>query len=130
MWNLFCHYLFLISLFWCLRETLLRDCGISLVSSFVFLLITIFNVPTILQVAIECIENMRTVASLTKEKIFYKNFTKELSITHRAANSNAHIMGICYSFPQALIFFACAAVFFYGAYLIEEGEMQYVDVFK
>ena len=86
--------------------------------------------PTILQIAIECIENMRTVASLTREEIFYKNFTKELSIPYRAAIRNAHIMGISYSFSQAIIFFAYAAVFVYGAYLIEEGEMEYVDVFK
>ena len=54
----------------------------------------------------------------------------ELNIPYRAALKKAHVIGITFSFSQAIVFFAYAASFYFGAYLIEEGEMEYVDVFK
>ena len=55
---------------------------------------------------------------------------KELTIPYNAALKKAHIIGVTFSVSQAIVFFAYAASFYFGAYLIEEGEMQYVDVFK
>ena len=70
------------------------------------------------------------MASLTREEIFFKNYMHELNIPYRAALKKAHVIGITFSFSQAIVFFAYAASFYFGAYLIEEGEMEYVDVFK
>ena len=85
---------------------------------------------TLLQVAVESIENIRTVASLTREKVFFDKYLHELSIPYRAALKKAHIIGLTFSFSQAIVFYAYAASFYYGAVLIEDGEMEYVDVFK
>lgn len=83
-----------------------------------------------LQVAIESIENIRTVASLTREDMFYKKFLQELETPYRDALKKAHVIGISFSFSQGVIFFTYAASFWLGAYLIEEGKLNFVDVFK
>ena len=78
----------------------------------------------------EGIENIRTVASLTREQIFFDKYLHELNIPYREALKKAHVIGITFSFSQAIVFFAYAASFYYGAVLIEDDEMEYVDVFK
>ena len=85
---------------------------------------------SVVQVAVESIENIRTVASLTREEVFYRSYMFELNIPYRQALKKAHVIGITFSFSQAIVFFAYAASFYYGAVLIEDNEMEYVDVFK
>ena len=41
------------------------------------------NYLSILQISIEAIENMRTVAALTIEDTFYKNYVKETKIPYK-----------------------------------------------
>ncbi|KAL3831884.1 hypothetical protein ACJMK2_023581 [Sinanodonta woodiana] len=82
------------------------------------------------KVAVEGVENIRTVASLTKEEMFYQNYKATLTEPYEAALKKAHVVGITFSISQAIIFFAYATAFWFGAWLINRGEMQYVDVFK
>ncbi|WAQ94713.1 MDR1-like protein [Mya arenaria] len=82
------------------------------------------------KVAIESIENIRTVASLTREDMFRKKFGDELDTPYRGALKKAHVIGISFSMSQAAMFFAYAASFWLGAYLIQKSEVDYVDVFK
>ncbi|KAK3589575.1 hypothetical protein CHS0354_043029 [Potamilus streckersoni] len=82
------------------------------------------------KVAVEGVENIRTVASLTKEEMFYQNYKSTLTEPYKAALKKAHVVGITFSISQAIIFFAYATAFWFGAWLIEKGEMKYVDVFK
>ncbi|XP_053373101.1 ATP-dependent translocase ABCB1-like isoform X2 [Mercenaria mercenaria] len=82
------------------------------------------------KIAIESIENIKTVASLTREEMFYKKFSAELDIPYNEALKKAHVIGISFSFSQGVIFFAYAASFWLGAYLIQQSEIDYVDVFK
>ena len=82
------------------------------------------------QVAIESIENIRTVASLTVENAIRQKFEEALEGPYRSALLNAHVVGITFSLSQAVIFFAYGTSFWFGAYLIEQGEIDYVDVFK
>lgn len=70
------------------------------------------------------------MASLTREDMFYKNFTDELETPYREALKKSHVIGITFSFSQGFIFFAYAASFWLGAYLIEQGKLNYIDVFK
>ncbi|XP_067650527.1 ATP-dependent translocase ABCB1-like isoform X2 [Haliotis asinina] len=82
------------------------------------------------KVAIEGIENIRTVASLSREPTFYKLYQDKLVIPYNAALRKAHMVGISFGVSQAIVFFAHAAAFYFGAYLIKNGEADYVDVFK
>nr|AJG01604.1 ATP-binding cassette sub-family B MDR/TAP member 1 [Dreissena polymorpha] len=82
------------------------------------------------KIAIESIENIRTVASLTREDMFQKKFSHELQIPYNLALKKAHVIGITFSLSQAVMFFAHAATFWLGAYLIKQSEVDYVDVFK
>ncbi|XP_060595692.1 ATP-dependent translocase ABCB1-like [Ruditapes philippinarum] len=82
------------------------------------------------KIAIESIENIRTVASLTREEMFNKMFSDELETPYNDALRKAHVIGLSFSFSQGIIFIAYAAAFWLGAYLIKQAELDYVDVFK
>lgn len=47
-----------------------------------------------------------------------------------AAMAKSHLYGISFSISQAVIFFAYAAIFSYGAKLIEDGEITFEEMFK
>ena len=78
----------------------------------------------------ESIENIRTVASLTREQTFYDNFCGELEVPYRKAMRKAHVIAIFNSFSQSVLFFAYATSFYYGAYLVMQNEMDFEEVFK
>ncbi|XP_046555643.1 phosphatidylcholine translocator ABCB4-like [Haliotis rubra] len=82
------------------------------------------------KVAIEGIENIRTVASLSREPTFYKLYEEKLMTPYNAALRKAHLVGISFGVSQAIVFFEHAAAFYFRAYLIKIGEADYVDVFK
>ncbi|XP_012936337.1 ATP-dependent translocase ABCB1 isoform X2 [Aplysia californica] len=81
------------------------------------------------KVATESIENIRTVASLSKEPTFFSLYMDQLETPYKAALKRAHLVGLTYAFSQSIIYFAYAAAFVFGAYLIEENEMEYSEVF-
>ncbi|XP_059173798.1 ATP-dependent translocase ABCB1-like isoform X1 [Physella acuta] len=81
------------------------------------------------KVAVESIENIRTVASLSKEELFFKQYMEKVEPPYKEALKRAHLVGFTYAFSQAIIYFAYAAAFVLGAYLIEEKEMDFEDVF-
>jgi ABC-type multidrug transport system fused ATPase/permease subunit len=101
------------------------------------------------KVAIEAIENIRTVASLTREKTFrddYERLTSKpykyrsshclvsrtlfLIALYRDIMKNAHLLGFTFSFTMSIMFFAHAAIFSLGAYLIKQGEIDFSEMFK
>lgn len=82
------------------------------------------------KIATEGIENIRTVASLVKEKKIHDMYMENLSTPYKAAVRKANIAGLAFSFSQSIIFFAYAASFYFGAYMIQKREMDFVDVFK
>ncbi|CAC5401935.1 ABCB1 [Mytilus coruscus] len=82
------------------------------------------------KIANEGIENIRTVASLTKEEKIHQLYIENLRPPYVAALRKAHIAGFAFSFSQSVIFFAYAASFYFGAYMIKEGEMDFTAVFK
>lgn len=80
--------------------------------------------------ATESIENIRTVASLTKEKKMVENYGDQLKGPYSSSLKKAHLTAIAFSFATGILFFAYAAAFWFGAYLIKQDEMDYTGVFK
>lgn len=77
----------------------------------------------------ESVENIRTVASLSKEELFFKLYMEKVEPPYKEALTRANLVGLTYAFSQAIIYFAYAAAFVLGAYLIKEKEMDFEDVF-
>ncbi|OQV12032.1 Multidrug resistance protein 1A [Hypsibius exemplaris] len=82
------------------------------------------------KVAFETISNFRTVSMLGLQQKFFEAYEERLQIPLRNEVTKAHTYGIAYSFSQAVIYFAYAAAFTFGAYLITTGEMDFAGVFR
>ncbi|XP_060081688.1 ATP-dependent translocase ABCB1-like [Ylistrum balloti] len=82
------------------------------------------------KVATEAIENMRTVAGLSMEDKVYVLYLKNLEQPYREAIRKCHLTGLAFSISQAMLYYAYAAAFYFGAYLISENEMEFGDVFR
>lgn len=51
-------------------------------------------------------------------------------LMNRKASARAHLQGASFGLSEAFMFFANAAAFRFGGYLVEEGEMTMEEVFK
>ena len=78
----------------------------------------------------EVISNIRTVASLTKEEYFHQKYVKQTSVPFKNSMNKSHAIGLMFSVSQSLMFFAYGAVFYLGAYLVENDGLDFVDMFK
>ncbi|XP_069585914.1 ATP-binding cassette sub-family B member 5-like [Ranitomeya imitator] len=80
------------------------------------------------KIATEAVDNIRTVVSLTREKTFENHYTESLQKPYRNAQKKAQIYGICFACSQSFIYFAYAASYRFGAYLINVGRMNVEEV--
>ena len=51
-------------------------------------------------------------------------------IFFRQSFRNAFVYGVTFGFSKSITFFAYAATFRFGAWLVSEGRMDFEDVFK
>ncbi|KAK4873210.1 hypothetical protein RN001_015239 [Aquatica leii] len=80
------------------------------------------------KIAVEAINQIRTVASLGCEKRFYEFYLREISVYQDKFNRNSHYHGIIYGLGRGIIFFAYAVILFYGAILIVDIHLEYYRV--
>ncbi|XP_068065362.1 ATP-binding cassette sub-family B member 5 isoform X1 [Anomalospiza imberbis] len=81
------------------------------------------------RISTESIENIRTVASLTKEEAFYERYVACLNHTYRKSLRKAPFYGFTYGIAQCSEYFINAAVFRFGAWLIANCLSNFENVF-
>ncbi|KAG9476286.1 hypothetical protein GDO78_003056 [Eleutherodactylus coqui] len=81
------------------------------------------------KIATEAVDNIRTVASLTREKTFEEMYSDSLQKPYKNAKRKAQTYGICFAFSQSFIYFTYAASYRFAAFLVEIGRMDPEEVF-
>ena len=78
------------------------------------------------KVAVESINNIRTVAGMTCEGKIYSQFAAALEQPHKNALKRANIRGLVYGMANSLFFLAYGIIFYYGAWLITQDSNGYL----
>ena len=76
------------------------------------------------KVAVESINNVRTVAGLRCEEKIQKDYGIALEEPSKNSRRNAHLRGLTYGVANSFMFFAYGSCFAYGGYLLVEGLME------
>lgn len=74
-------------------------------------------------------ESRKLVIGCSTKMLQTRN-TQTFLLFFRQSMRKVHIHSFMYSFSQAVIYFAYAGCFMFGAYLIEKNKLNYVDMFK
>ncbi|XP_009280328.2 PREDICTED: ATP-binding cassette sub-family B member 5 [Aptenodytes forsteri] len=81
------------------------------------------------RISTESVENIRTVASLTREEAFYERYITSLNGPYRHSLTKAPFYGFTYGVAQCANYFINAAVFRFGAWLIAHCLSNFENVF-
>ena len=82
------------------------------------------------KVAMEAIGNIRTVASLGKERQFHTIYMDSLRGPHQKALKRSWIRGAIFGFASSLPMFAYAVTMYYGGWLVANDGLDFTKVFK
>ncbi|XP_014780305.2 phosphatidylcholine translocator ABCB4-like [Octopus bimaculoides] len=78
----------------------------------------------------EVFHNIKTVLSLSLEKMFYEKCLSKLYSSSKENMKSAYKTGITFAVSQAMIYLYYACNFYVGSVLISKCYMDYVEVFK
>ncbi|MFH4979050.1 hypothetical protein AB6A40_005759 [Gnathostoma spinigerum] len=82
------------------------------------------------KLALEAVESIRTVQSLTCERILFRQFCSYLDGPHRTAKKRAILQGVSYGFSVSIFFFLYSASFRFGLFLIVNGFLSPMHVMR
>lgn len=82
------------------------------------------------QTAVEAIGNIRTIASLGCEEIFYEYYVKALNPYVLNLKKQMHFRAIILGVARSIMLFAYAVAMGYGAKLMIDSNLDYGIVFK
>ncbi|XP_053963436.1 ATP-dependent translocase ABCB1 [Anastrepha ludens] len=82
------------------------------------------------KLAVEVVSNIRTVASLGREEMFYRQYMEMLYPAMAKAKKNTHFRGLVYGLARSLMFFAYAACMYYGGWCVVNRGMEFGNIFK
>ncbi|XP_065575125.1 ATP-dependent translocase ABCB1-like isoform X2 [Artemia franciscana] len=82
------------------------------------------------KIAMEGISNIRTIASLSLEKVYVEQYIEALRKSHEKTIRHSHVRGVVFGFSQAISSWAYAVCMYYGGYLVSQNEMTFENVFK
>ncbi|XP_076093992.1 ATP-dependent translocase ABCB1-like isoform X1 [Mytilus galloprovincialis] len=78
----------------------------------------------------EAIDNIRTVASLTREETFVGRYDEHIDQVYTSSRKRSLVNGFVYGLSNSIMFFAYAGAFTYGSYLVQTGELEFHLVFR
>ncbi|KAL3831647.1 hypothetical protein ACJMK2_023375, partial [Sinanodonta woodiana] len=82
------------------------------------------------QIFSESVDNIRTVASLTREYTFMEKYNKVIESMLSKGLRRAFASGVNFAMFSSLSFFGYAAAFTYGAYLVQNEHLTFHYVFR
>ncbi|CAL1536088.1 unnamed protein product [Lymnaea stagnalis] len=80
--------------------------------------------------ALSCIDNIRTVAALTREEIFLAKFAHSLWEPFRNNVKTSIIAAGAFGFSFGIYYITFAVCFYYGSRLLKDDDIDYNDIFK
>nr|CAD7578382.1 unnamed protein product [Timema californicum] len=83
-----------------------------------------------IQIAVEAVSHIRTVAGLGREQTFHQKYMKALETVHLVALRNCHFRALVFGMASSIMFFAYGACMYYGGKLVEQEGIPYSNVFK
>ncbi|CAJ0584939.1 unnamed protein product, partial [Mesorhabditis spiculigera] len=76
------------------------------------------------KIAMEAVENIRTVQALTLERTLHDKFGHHLDGPHRSSTRKALVQGVAYAVANSVMFFLSAAEYRFGAWLIMDHHIS------
>ncbi|KAJ1101123.1 hypothetical protein NDU88_006195 [Pleurodeles waltl] len=81
------------------------------------------------RISTEAVENIRTVASLTRENTLYERYNESLKKPYRIALKGAPLHGFVYGVSQSIQYFLYSAIFRFSAWLIVHCYTNFENMF-
>ena len=81
------------------------------------------------KVAVEAIDNIRTVSQLGREETFWRKYHDCLEGPYRDGLKHSQVQGLSYGFSQGVIYLAYAGAFRFGGWQVVHQGYDFEDVF-
>ena len=80
------------------------------------------------QIAMEAVSNVRTVVSLGRERMFVREYVRQLAPALKCAKKAAHCRGLVNGLSRSIFNFINATALTYGGHLIVSEGVQYENI--